>query len=194
MGPLTGVGCFAMRAGARSGYNSQAGRTGNAADDAEISKWSSLPPELLREVIARLEEDDRDWPQRRSVVACAGVCKAWREMTRDLLQSVGSFEAGQISFPDELRRPGPRERSVECFIRRSRKTGTFTLFLGVPPAPTETGKFLMAARKCGWRPSSMEYIVSLDPRDFSRSRSSFVGRLRANFLSTRFAIYESPNE
>ncbi|CAI7851080.1 unnamed protein product [Closterium sp. NIES-53] len=82
MGPLTGVGCFAMRTGARSGYNSQAGRTGNAADDAEISKWSSLPPELLREVIARLEEDDRDWPQRRSVVACAGVCKAWREMTR----------------------------------------------------------------------------------------------------------------
>ncbi|CAI5461533.1 unnamed protein product [Closterium sp. Yama58-4] len=194
MGPLTGVGCFAMRAGARSGYSSQAGRAGNAADEAEVSKWSSLPPELLREVIARLEEDDRDWPQRRSVVACAGVCKAWREMTRDLLQSVGSFEAGQISFPDELRRPGPRERSVECFIRRSRKTGTFTLFLGVPPAPTETGKFLMAARKCGWRPSSMEYIVSLDPRDFSRSRSSFVGRLRANFLSTRFAIYESPNE
>ncbi|CAI5473604.1 unnamed protein product [Closterium sp. Yama58-4] len=114
---------------------------------------------------------------------------------RELLQSQGSYESsGQITFPDELRMPGPRDRCVECFIRRSRKTGTFTLFLGVPPNSTENGKFLLAARKCGWRPSSMEYVVSLDPKDFSRGGSSFVGRLRANFLSTRFAVFESSHE
>ncbi|CAI5536507.1 unnamed protein product [Closterium sp. Naga37s-1] len=51
-----------------------------------------------------------------------------------------------------------RDRCVECFIRRSRKTGTFTLFLGVPPNSTENGKFLLAARKCGWRPSSPRFL------------------------------------
>ncbi|CAI5955914.1 unnamed protein product [Closterium sp. NIES-65] len=200
----------------------------DAGDDAGECTWASLPPELLRDVIARVEASDSSWPGRRSVVACAGVCRSWRELTRELRQSQGSYEpsgqitisdelrkprpgparsrihhphflpsplsrfpisplpplprippfprshlppisardsellqsqgsyesSGQITFPDELRTPGPRDRCVECFIRRSRKTGTFTLFLGVPPNSTENGKFLLAARKCGWRPSS----------------------------------------
>ncbi|CAI5459209.1 unnamed protein product [Closterium sp. Yama58-4] len=260
----------------------------DAGDDADECTWASLPPELLRDVIARVEASDSSWPGRRSVVAFeekekkqprsgradsvrvapyqmhVGRCvsemrdhksllnTAFSEFAEnqhfrasplsrfphfppsplsrfptfplpplprippfpeshlppifprsellqsqgsELLQSQGSYESsGQITFPDELRMPGPRDRCVECFIRRSRKTGTFTLFLGVPPNSTENGKFLLAARKCGWRPSSMEYVVSLDPKDFSRGGSSFVGRLRANFLSTRFAVFESSHE
>ncbi|GJP62651.1 hypothetical protein CLOP_g19687 [Closterium sp. NIES-67] len=198
MGPRTAAGAMCglgVRMGSKTTLCDSNRAACDACDDVDTCTWASLPPELLRDVIARVEACDSGWPARRSVVACAGVCRAWRELTRELLQSQASYKSsGQITFPDELRHPGPSDRCVECFIRRSRKTGTFTLFLGVPPNSTENGKFLLAARKCGWRPSSMEYVVSLDPKDFSRGGSSFVGRLRANFLSTRFAVFESSHE
>lgn len=163
------------------------------AEDASTT-WASLPPELLRDIIARVESSDGEWPTRRSVVACAGVCRTWRALTRDLLQASSPEALGKLTFPEDLRQPGPKDRCVECFIRRNRKTGTFTLYLGLPPTPTETGKFLMAARKCGWRPSSMEYVISLDSHDFSRTGSAYLGRLRANFLSTRFTIFDSTQQ
>lgn len=51
--------------------------------DAEATTtWASLPQELLRDVIARVETSDGEWPSRSSVVACAGVCKTWRSLTR----------------------------------------------------------------------------------------------------------------
>ncbi|KAF0919245.1 hypothetical protein E2562_029016 [Oryza meyeriana var. granulata] len=44
------------------------------------SRWASLPPELLREVIRRLEADESTWPSRRNVVCFAAVCRTWREI------------------------------------------------------------------------------------------------------------------
>ena len=54
----------------------------DSIDVQEESLWAALPPELLRDVIERVEASDGDWPHRRSLVACAGVCKAWRDLTR----------------------------------------------------------------------------------------------------------------
>ncbi|XP_022005835.1 uncharacterized protein LOC110904299 isoform X2 [Helianthus annuus] len=36
-------------------------------------------PELLGEIIRRVEANDDRWPLRRNVVACGCVCKRWRE-------------------------------------------------------------------------------------------------------------------
>ncbi|CAI5987972.1 unnamed protein product [Closterium sp. NIES-65] len=136
-----------------------------------------MPPELLRDVLSRVVAPGMDWPHRRTLVACAGVCNSWREITRDFILSAPptSADPAHIFFPADLRALGPRERTVECLIRRNRKTGTFSLFLGVSPSAaaeaegeSTAGKFLMAARKFGWRPSSTEYVISLDPHDFSR--------------------------
>ncbi|GJP51660.1 hypothetical protein CLOM_g10812 [Closterium sp. NIES-68] len=211
-------------------------------DDTESVAWAAMPAELLRDVLSRVVARGMDWPHRQSLVACAGVCKAWREVTRDFILSAppSPTDPARIFFPADLRAPGPRGRCVECVIRRNRKTGTFSLFLGAPPAAAEgqsepeTGKFLMGARKFGWRPSSTEYVISLDPRDFTRpdhtttataaaatpssappsshsshaahgddtsahsstntsvpAGSPYLGRLRANFLSTRFTVFDA---
>lgn len=67
----------------------------------QSSRWASLPPELLRDVIKRLETNESAWPGRKHVVACAAVCKSWREMCKEI---VGSPEfCGKITFPVSLK-------------------------------------------------------------------------------------------
>ena len=65
------------------------------------SRWASLPPELLRDVIKRLEASESTWPSRKHVVACAAVCKSWREMCKEIVNSP-EF-CGKITFPVSLK-------------------------------------------------------------------------------------------
>eukprot|EP00253_Pinus_taeda_P016342 PITA_16342 len=55
---------------------------------------------------------------------------------------------------------------------------------------SENGKFLLAARKFR-RATSTEYIISLNADDMSRGSNTYVGKLRSNFLGTKFTIYDS---
>ncbi|KAK4482214.1 hypothetical protein RD792_009356 [Penstemon davidsonii] len=48
-------------------------------DAVRQSCWANLPPELLRDVLMRIEESESTWPLRKNVVACAGVCRSWRD-------------------------------------------------------------------------------------------------------------------
>ena len=73
------------------------------------SCWASLPPELLRDVINRLETSETAWPARRNVVACAGVCRSWREMCKEIVKNP-EF-SGKLTFPVSLKQVGP-----SCFI------------------------------------------------------------------------------
>lgn len=59
--------------------------------------WASLPPELLREVLLKVEESESNWPSRKHVVACAGVCKSWREVMKELVKT--PEVSGKITFP-----------------------------------------------------------------------------------------------
>ena len=61
------------------------------------SCWAHLPQELLREVLVRIEESESSWPPRKNVVACAGVCRSWRHITKDLVK-VPEL-SGKITFP-----------------------------------------------------------------------------------------------
>eukprot|EP00897_Mesotaenium_endlicherianum_P002210 jgi/Mesen1/2016/ME000148S01117 len=153
--------------------------------------WSSLPPELLQDILARVEAGHVQWPARSNVVACAGVCRSWRNIIRELVTTRCTDGPSSMTFPHHLREAGPQTDAVECSIKRNRKTGIYTLYLGTSPNPAECGKFLMAAKKCGWRPSCTDYIVSLDSHNFARSGNHYLGRLRANFLSTKFGIFDS---
>lgn len=65
------------------------------------SRWASLPPELLSDVIRRLETSESTWPSRKHVVSCAAVCKAWREMCREIVTSP-EF-CGKLTFPVSLK-------------------------------------------------------------------------------------------
>eukprot|EP01018_Ginkgo_biloba_P012909 Gb_21935 [translate_table: standard] len=153
------------------------------------SRWANLPPELLRDVIQRLEASEGTWPARKHVVACAAVCRTWREISKEIVKT--PEQCGKLTFPISLKQPGPREAPIQCFIKRDRTTSTYHLFMGLSPALlVENGKFLLAAKKFR-RATSTEYVISLDADDMSRTSSTYVGKLRSNFLGTKFTIYDS---
>ncbi|KAJ8766275.1 hypothetical protein K2173_022334 [Erythroxylum novogranatense] len=149
--------------------------------------WANLPQELLREVLIRIEASEFQWPPRRSVVACAGVCRNWRHITKDLVK-VPEF-CGQLTFPISVKQPGPRDFLLQCFIKRCRTTQTYYLYLSLTTALTDDGKFLLAARK--WkRPTCTDYIISLHAHDMSKGSQTYVGKLRSNFLGTKFTVFD----
>lgn len=67
----------------------------------QTSCWANLPPELLSDVIKRLEESESTWPSRKHVVACAAVCRSWREMCKEIVQCP-EF-CGKLTFPISLK-------------------------------------------------------------------------------------------
>ncbi|KAG5004905.1 hypothetical protein JHK82_028924 [Glycine max] len=159
------------------------------------SRWASLPPELLRDVINRLEASESTWPGRKHVVACAAVCKSWREMCKEIVSSP-EF-CGKITFPVSLKQPGHRDGPIQCFIKRDKSKLTYHLFLGLSPvssAPAallvENGKFLLSAKRTR-RTTCTEYVISMDADNISRSSSTYIGKLRSNFLGTKFIIYDT---
>ena len=64
-------------------------------------RWANLPPELLLDVIQRVESSEATWPARRQVVACAAVCRSWREVTKEVVKTLE--ECGRITFPISLK-------------------------------------------------------------------------------------------
>ncbi|XP_062207569.1 tubby-like F-box protein 3 [Phragmites australis] len=162
-------------------------------DSASItpeSCWASLPPELLRDVIRRLESDESTWPSRKNVVCFAAVCRTWREMCKDIVLSP-EF-CGKLTFPVSLKQPGPRDGNtmIRCFIKRNRSKSTYHLYLCVSNVVTaENGKFLLSAKRHR-KTTCTEYTISMDA-DISRSNRTYIGKLRSNFLGTKFLIYDT---
>ncbi|KAF8409979.1 hypothetical protein HHK36_002499 [Tetracentron sinense] len=95
------------------------------------SRWANLPPELLLDVIQRVEASETSWPGRRHVVVCASVCRSWREITKEIVKT--PEECGRVTFPISLKQPGSRDSPIQCFIRRERATSTYRLYLGLTP-------------------------------------------------------------
>ncbi|KAF7153405.1 hypothetical protein RHSIM_Rhsim01G0280200 [Rhododendron simsii] len=157
-------------------------------DALKQSCWANMPPELLRDVLIRIEASELTWPPRKNVVACAGVCRSWRENMKEIVKTLEV--SGKLTFPISLKQPGPRDSLIQCYIKRDRSTQAYLLYLSLNQATSEDGKFLLAARKCR-RPTYTDYIISLNPEDVSKGSSTYIGKLRSNFLGTKFTIYDS---
>ncbi|GMJ08769.1 tubby like protein 2 [Hibiscus trionum] len=154
----------------------------------EQCPWANLPPELLLDIIHRVEESETAWPARAAVVFCAAVCRSWREITKEIVKT--PEQCGRLTFPISLKQPGPRESPIQCYIRRDRATSTYLLFYGLVPSEGESDKLLLAARKVR-RATCTDFIISLAADDFARASYSYVGKLRSNFLGTKFTVYDS---
>ncbi|KAL5231125.1 hypothetical protein ABZP36_029901 [Zizania latifolia] len=153
------------------------------------SSWVGLPSELLRDVMKRLEEGESTWPSRKDVVACAAVCRTWREICKDIVQSPEL--CGKLTFPVSLKQPGPRDGLIQCFIKRNKSKLTYYLYLCLSPAVlSDNGKFLLAAKR-NHRTTYTEYIISVDSKNISRSSNGYIGKMRSNFLGTKFIIYDT---
>ncbi|KAF8024216.1 hypothetical protein BT93_F1423 [Corymbia citriodora subsp. variegata] len=173
------------RRGGGAGAGGAGKEVGPAEPEALGESWGTMLPELLGEIIRRVEESEDRWPQRQNVVACACVCKRWRDITREIVRS--PLHSGQITFPSCLKQPGPRDSAHQCLIRRDKKTSTFSLYLTLSP---HEGKFLLAARRYR-HGAHTEYIISLDANDLSQGSNAYVGKLSSDFLGTNFTIYDS---
>ncbi|PWZ19278.1 Tubby-like F-box protein 8 [Zea mays] len=153
------------------------------------SRWASLPPELLRDVVRRLEASESAWPNRKHVVSCAAVCRAWREMCREIVLS--PEVCGKLTFPVSLKQPGPRDGMIQCFIKRDKSKSTYRLYLCLSTAVLmENGKFLLSAKRSR-RTTCTQYIISMDADNISRSSSTYIGKLRSNFLGTKFVVSDT---
>ncbi|EOA30794.1 hypothetical protein CARUB_v10013937mg [Capsella rubella] len=160
----------------------------DAATASDPFSWSDLPEELLREILIRVESaDGGDWPSRRNVVACAGVCRSWRILTKEIV-TVPQFSS-KLTFPTSLKQPGPRDSLVQCFIKRNRNTQSYHLYLGLTNSLTDDGKFLLAASKLK-RATCTDYIISLRSDDMSKRSNVYLGRVRSNFLGTKFTVID----
>ncbi|XWS42072.1 hypothetical protein CRYUN_Cryun17cG0137700 [Craigia yunnanensis] len=189
-----GIGNISKRGGESKLWRSRT-RSHVAPDEAppeseftEQSPWANLPPELLLDIIQRVEESETAWPARAVVVFCAAVCRSWREITKEIVRT--PEQCGRLTFPISLKQPGPRESPIQCYIRRDRATSTYLLFYGLVPSDGENDKLLLAARKVR-RATCTDFVVSLVADDFSRASNTYVGKLRSNFLGTKFTIYDS---
>ncbi|KAI3810346.1 hypothetical protein L1987_19958 [Smallanthus sonchifolius] len=99
---------------------------------------------------------------------------------------------GKLTFPVSLKQPGPRDVTIQCFIKRDKSNLTYHLFLCLSPAAllVENGKFLLSAKRTR-RTTCTEYVISMDAENISRSSNTYIGKLRSNFLGTKFIIYDT---
>ncbi|KAL6620679.1 hypothetical protein ACP70R_035818 [Stipagrostis hirtigluma subsp. patula] len=168
------------------------GEAVDGREEEEDNRWARLLPELVAEVVRRVEVAGGErWPARKDVVSCASVCRRWRDAAAAVVRPLP--ESGKITFPASLKQPGPKDFPIQCFIKRNKKNSTFYLYLGLTNNLTGTadkGKFLMAARRFRRGPHT-EYIISLDADDLSQGSNAYMGKLRSDFWGTNFRIYDS---
>lgn len=70
----------------------------------ESGSWAGMLPELLAEIMQRVEASEDKWPQRQNVVACGCVCKQWREATKEAVEKASVNQPGKITFPSSLKK------------------------------------------------------------------------------------------
>ncbi|CAH8266330.1 unnamed protein product [Arabidopsis lyrata] len=159
-------------------------------DAFKQSCWANMPPELLRDVLMRIELSEDTWPSRKNVVSCAGVCRNWREIVKEIVKV--PEVSSKLTFPISLKQPGPRGSLVQCYIMRNRSNQTYYLYLGLnqAAASNDDGKFLLAAKRFR-RPTCTDYIISLNCDDVSRGSNTYIGKLRSNFLGTKFTVFDA---
>lgn len=67
----------------------------------EHGRWANLPPELLLDIIQRVEARETCWPGRGDVIACASVCRSWRQITKEIVKP--PEQCGYLTFPISLK-------------------------------------------------------------------------------------------
>lgn len=78
--------------------------SGKLGRDDESDRWAGLLPELLGEIMRRVEAGEEQSPQRQNVVACACVCKRWREAAQEVADKASADHPGIITFPSSLKK------------------------------------------------------------------------------------------
>lgn len=105
---MDGMGSMSRRGGERKCWHRKT-RSHIAPDQTPLpllepiqqGRWSNLPPELLLDIIRRVEESETSWPARKTVVCCASVCRSWRVITKEIVKT--PEQCGRLTFPISLK-------------------------------------------------------------------------------------------
>lgn len=105
-----GIGSMSRRVGERKLWHSRtmshiSPDLASTTHVIQQGQWANLPPELLFDIIERVEESEASWPVRKSVVFCASVCKSWRDVTKEIVKT--PEECGRLTFPISLKQVSP---------------------------------------------------------------------------------------
>lgn len=92
---------YSMRSKSQSHCDVNVTDSSLVVDGLKQSCWANMPPELLRDVLMRIETSDDAWPARKNVVACAGVCRSWRELMREIVKPPQA--SSKLTFPISLK-------------------------------------------------------------------------------------------
>ncbi|KAG6500322.1 hypothetical protein ZIOFF_040165 [Zingiber officinale] len=174
-------------------------------------RWANLPPELLLDVIRRVEGSEVSWPARRNVVGCAAVCRLWRSITKEVVKSLE--HCGRITFPISLKQVASSSLLFVMILPHISCSSILPLSISKTACATrlphsvlhekgssnlnlpsrsliitalrmQNDKMLLAARKIR-RATSTDFVISLTADDFSRASSTYSGKAR------QFTVYDS---
>ncbi|KAE8794578.1 tubby-like F-box protein 9 [Hordeum vulgare] len=83
------------------------GRLKEEEGEADEERWSRLLPELLTDIVRRInaDADAERWPPRCDVIACACVYRRWHDAAVSVL--CPPLECGRITFPSSLKEVHP---------------------------------------------------------------------------------------
>lgn len=77
--------------------------------------------------------------------------------------------------------------TIQCTITRN-KSGFNRLWPKYTLHLSDGSTFLLSAKKRAANKTS-NYLISMDPDNMNKTSSSYLGKLRSNFLGTEFYIY-----
>ncbi|KAM9837397.1 uncharacterized protein ACBR49_018099 [Aulostomus maculatus] len=158
-------------------------------DERLVSPSSSDGSQLCDEEIQDIE-DDTDW--KREGTASPGVLSPLSTPRHKPTGSEPNLRSSSPLFVDDLHElamcPAPREETIKCRITRDQSNG-FPVYQLHTDGEDGENVFLMAARKKTCKTSY--YLISTDPTNESRKARSCIGKLRSNFLGTKFTVYDS---
>lgn len=92
---------YGMRSRSQSHCDVNVTDSSLVVDGLKQSCWANMPPELLRDVLLRIEASEDTWPARKHVVACAGVCRSWREIMKEIVKPPQT--SCKLTFPISLK-------------------------------------------------------------------------------------------
>jgi tubby and related proteins len=112
----------------RSAGNASRAAAAEPSEAMDQSCWSQLPPELLREVLVRIEASESWWPARKDVVSCAGVCRTWRGIMKEAVRV--PEVSGKLTFPISLKQVcGLDHPRRSCLMITAAATFVFVRFV-----------------------------------------------------------------
>ncbi|KAG6401033.1 hypothetical protein SASPL_137878 [Salvia splendens] len=149
----------------------------------EQSRWAYLPPELLLDIVVRVEANQRVWPARRSVVCCAAVCKSWRGIVREVVRI--PEQCGLLTFPMSLKQVSPAQGTLR-YSALSKGKGQPRLIA----ISGEACKFLLAAKRIK-RAMKTDFVISFAANEFSHTSDCYAGKLRSNFFGSKSYAHDS---